>query len=191
MARDPDRTLAVAHASPGRLRLRLPWLAAHSAEATALADRLAEEPGVEEVEVRPRTGSVLLHFDEERTDADRLAERAAVLADAERVAEPTEDLAAYRARARAAAREGSDLARAFAAFVKGVNADVLTWTRGEADLPLMAATGLLVASAAEVVTSGELPVPAWYQLAWWALRTFALFEQPAIERTRSPLEELH
>ncbi|MGD9765793.1 MAG: HMA2 domain-containing protein [Candidatus Binatia bacterium] len=72
MATPVPRIIELAHASPGRLRLRCPWLRHDRGACTALADRIAKVRGVREVEVRPRTGSVLCQYDPARTNAEQL-----------------------------------------------------------------------------------------------------------------------
>ena len=39
----------------------------------------------------------------------------------------------------------------------------------------------LGAGAADVIASGKLPLPPWFNLAWWGFRTFMTTEQPEIQ----------
>ena len=49
------------------------------------------------------------------------------------------------------------------------------------DLGVLATLGLIGAGAAEIVVTGKLPIPPWFNLAWWGFRTFMTTEQPEIE----------
>jgi cation-transporting P-type ATPase I len=70
----------VIHALPGRVRLHAPaWR--HSAPGL-IEERLAGEAGVEEVRASSLTGNVLLRYDPEATDAERLCQAAAALVSA-------------------------------------------------------------------------------------------------------------
>ena len=68
------RVIYVVHTTPGRTRLRLPWLRRASEEAEPLAEGLQGVEGVEEVEVRPFTGSVLCRHDPYVLGADGVLE---------------------------------------------------------------------------------------------------------------------
>jgi hypothetical protein len=171
----PPRVIRVAHASPGRQRLRLTWLRGDRAAATALADHLAERPGVIEVAVRPRTGSLLCRFDERRTSAGKLI---AALRRETRVATVLRPGAPLPVVARAARPPGSSVGRAFVDAFRGLDEDVYAATSGRVDLGTLAGLGLLATGAAEVAITRQLPAPPWFSLAWWAFRTFTMFEPP-------------
>lgn len=163
------RILRRVHASPGRLRLRLPWLRKAEDEAAALADVLSQLVGVERVEVRPRTGSVLCLYDEERLAADAIAE--AVCAQTGAI-----ELAPGEAPPLPRRRRASALGRVLARSAAGINEDILDASGGSLDLGTLAALGFLALGAGEVAVTRTLPIPQWSSLAWWAFRTFTEFE---------------
>ncbi len=169
------RALRVVHAMEGRLRLRLPWLRRANGEATALADAIATWPGIIEVQVRPLTGSVLCLYDARNLSEAGLIERVAEATGAETIVprgeEPPPDL-----RARPGDGQRSSVARALARGVRQINADTLNATDGRLDLGTIAALGFIGAGALEILTTRQLPVPPWFNLAWWALQTFTTFE---------------
>ena len=173
---------------PGRLRLRLWWLRAHRERVEPLAQVVAALDGVERVEVRRFTGSVLVEYDAARIDEEHVA-RAVAEAVGGQVVRPGEEMAVEQDQlALDAYREGAELTRAATAFVKGLDARVLHWTEGGADAGTVVALALLAGGAAEVIATGQLPVPPWFQLAWWAFRTFATLEERTIDATAHPLE---
>jgi hypothetical protein len=177
------RFVQLVHSLPGRTRLRLAWLRHHPEEATALADALAAQPGIEEVQVRPSTGSVLVLHEPDLlgmegllTQVQRVTGGLPVVRPGERPPEDGEALARTL-------QEGSSLARAAARFVRGVNTDVVRASEGKADLGMLTAMGFVALGVGEVVTSGKLPLPPWFSLGWWAFRTFFSTEQAALEHS--------
>lgn len=178
-------TLHVAHDSPGRLRVRVGDLRADRAAAVALADAVAGLDGVLQVSVRPRTNSVLCFYDERRTDAARV-------------------LAALRRQRMAPPRQRSApadsgppakrLRRAVGDLFHALDADVVAATGGRLDLGTLTGLSLLGAGAAEIAVTRLIPAPPWFSLAWWAFRTFTMFDAngsdveaaaPAARRTRA------
>jgi len=169
-----ERYIRVVHELPGRLRLRLSWLGREPDLAVSLADRLAECRGVIEVAIRPRTGSVLCTFDPEIIDAagivdavQRHAQAATVLARGQSAPGPR----------RPVARSGSSMGHALADAFRGIDADVAAATDGRLDLGVIAALAFAGLGAGEVLFTRQLPAPPWFNLAWWAFRTFTMFEQ--------------
>ncbi len=170
------RIIQLVHQCPGRVRLRLPWLRDDADRAEAIAEVVAGlDPSVR-VEVRPWTGSVLCTYDPERLDADRVLDAvrrhtriAAVVRGRER--NPQAD--AEYARAREAGV--GTVTRSVAHGMRELNRDVLRATEGRLDLGSVAGLGFLTAGAAEIATLRSFPAPPWFNLAWWAFRTFTLF----------------
>jgi hypothetical protein len=186
------RAVELAHASAGRLRLRLRWLREDRAAAVRLAEQLTELPGIDEVAVRPWTGSVLCTYDAHHLDAERIIAA---------VRRHTQVTALHRAGdapaaiARRPAAVGSGFRRALGGLARSVDASIVDATDGHLDLGALAGLGFLVAGAAEIGVTRQLPVPPWFNLAWWAFRTFAISkpeeqtgEVPAARRrTTQPL----
>lgn len=181
------RVIYLVHASPGRTRLRLPWLRHEKGETEPLAEGLQRVEGVEEVEVRPFTGSVLCAHDPYVLSVDGLLDEVMRLTDVNVVVRPGEEPPEEEAELLRALSEGSGVARAAAQFFKGVNVDLLRATGGGMDLGSLTALGFIVAGAVDVTVRRTLPFPRWFNLAWWAFRTFTTAEKLAIERTANPL----
>jgi len=169
------RWLMVAHHLPERTRLRTQVLRKDPAACERLADALAALAGVREVAIRPYTGSILVEHAPTlplatlvHTVRDVLAiER--VLAAGERPPVPAE------------VPPVSTIAREVALAVRELDRDIRRGTEGSVDLGVLATLVFLGAGAAEVVASGELPLPPWFNLAWWGFRTFMTTEGPAID----------
>ena len=169
------RYLQIAHAIPGRTRLRYPPLRDDAAAATRIADALAAVSGVREVKVRPYTGSVLvLHDPAVTTEALVAAARAAV--PAQRVLQADE----------APPQEGptpslSRIAKLAATIAREIDRDLLRRTGGRLDLGTLATLGFFGAGALELAVERTVETPPWFNLAWWGYRTFTTSEKDEIE----------
>jgi hypothetical protein len=58
---------------------------------------------------------------------------------------------------------------------RDLNRSVLLATEGRLDLGALAGLGFLSLGAAEIAATRALPAPPWFNLAWWAFRTFTIF----------------
>lgn len=190
MSFHPPPLIEIVHRLEGRLRLRVFWLHDHPWFAPRLIDALSRLDGVDAVQVRAYTGSVLVEHQPDRIDEGALldAVRRVVGGHVRRTGEelPDEVLDLHRE----AFEEGTDLARSAAALLKSVDAGIVRATEGRADAATLAAAVFLAAGAVEIVGTGKLPIPPWFQLAWWAFRTFATLEQRTIEGTAHPLRRV-
>ena len=181
------RIIYIAHSSAGRVRLRLHWLRGAPGEAPPLADHLAALNGMIEAAVRPWTGSVLCHFDPERLDEARIIRAVQRCTRVTAVVRRGEEMPA--AAFEPAAAEGapaSSLARAVAESFSSINQQVLAATDGQLDLGILTSLGFMTAGAAEILVTRQLPAPPWFNLAWWAVRTFTTFERDTAKATSSP-----
>lgn len=171
------RWIQIVHQVPGRTRLHAPALRRDTVQCERLADALAAVPGAREVSVRPYTGTALVFHDRTLT-AQTLVESAARVIDA-RVLAPGEapPLPEH-------VPPFSSVARELAKVVRELDRDILRKTDGTVDLGTLATLGLFGAGAAEVAVSGKLPVPPWFNLAWWGFRTFMTAEEEEIEVDR-------
>jgi len=55
--------LKVVHGLPGRVRLRAAKIKGNPALARQAQEKLAKVPGIRQVEAKPGTGSLLIHYD--------------------------------------------------------------------------------------------------------------------------------
>jgi hypothetical protein len=169
------RWIAIAHRLPERTRLRSPVLRSDPPACERLADALAHVAGVRQVAIRPYTGSILIEHDA-RVAVDTL------VAEAQRVLSATTVLQ----RGDAPPVDGdvpafSSLARKVAHACLEIDRDLRRSTDGVVDLGTLAALGFAGAGAMEIAASGKLPLPPWFNLAWWAFRTFVTTEKEEIE----------
>ena len=166
--------IQIVHELPGRTRLRSPLLRRDDARCEQVADALAEQEGVREVVCRPYTGSVLVQHAPTLV-ADALADVAANVLDVyvlSRGAHPplTTSVPPF-----------SSVARKLVQAFREIDRDVRAKSDGAVDLGTLVTLGLFGAGAAEVAVTGKLPLPPWFNLAWWGYRTFMTAEREEIE----------
>ena len=172
------RWIQIAHHVPGRTRVLSPALRRDVASCERLADALAATPGVREVAVRPYTGTALVHHDRTLV-AEVVIEVGARAIDAQVLA-PGEPPPMSRT-----VPAFSSVARKLAHAVREIDRDILRKTDGAIDLGTLATLGLFGAGAAEIAATGKLPLPPWFNLAWWGFRTFMTTERAEIDADRT------
>jgi hypothetical protein len=167
----------IVHQMPGRTRLLSDVLRRDETRCAQVADVLAAVAGVHEVAVRPYTGSVLVQHARD-TSAQQLVEAAGhalgatILPPGTRPPVPT------------TAPHFSSVARKLVQAFGEIDRDVRIRTEGAADLGTLATLAFFAAGAAEIIASRELPLPPWFNLAWWGYRTFMTTEKEEIEVER-------
>jgi|HubBroStandDraft_6_1064221.scaffolds.fasta_scaffold258154_3 hypothetical protein len=174
---DPRAIVAVAHALARRVRLAAPPLAGERAACERVARALAEDPRIRRVTVRPATGSVILESDEGTLPAAELAERlrSLVLAERDEQGQPLPD------RAPEDQPGPTRIARAVVHATAAINADVRAALDQRADLGTILPVVFAALGVAEVGATGRMPVPTWFNLLWWSLRSFMTFNIRAVE----------
>lgn len=184
------RVVYVVHESWGRVRMRMEWIREERDEANRVADGLSGLMGVDTVEIRPFTGSVLVGFDPVQTGPKAIAGELAALSQATAICWPGEERPAEieRELVRVALASGSGVARAATQFMEEVDLAVLRATNGGVNLGTLAALSFMAAGAAEVVTKRKLPLPPWFQFGWWAFRTFSITEKRTIDGVREAFQ---
>ena len=65
--------------------------------------------------------------------------------------------------------------------VAGINADVRAALDQRADLGTLLPVVFAIAGLVEVGATGKMPVPTWFNLLWWSLRSFMSFNIRAVE----------
>jgi hypothetical protein len=165
----------VVHAMPGRVRLRVDKVKGNPALALKAQDRLGRVPGIKQVQVKPQTGSVLIHYDV----AGLLAEGAmAALTDGVSELFPEMGAAVTNLGIESLIRglatgEQTRSSGNLMKSLKSINAEVARITGG-LDLKLLIPMTLLFLGVRSLWTSKKLAVPAWYDYLWFAFSSFAM-----------------
>ena len=173
------RYLQIVHVLPGRVRLRCPALREDRDGADRVADALSQTPGVHEVKIRPYTGSILIEH-EPGVTTDALVDVAKGVLACDRVVAQGEEPPLPPE-----VPELAHIAKTLAATVGTLDRDILRMTEGDLDLGTLVTLGLFSVGAAQAIIDRELPLPPWFQLAWWGYRTFMTAEQDEIEGSTS------
>jgi copper chaperone CopZ len=168
----------VAHAMPGRVRLKVDKVKDNPAFARKAQEELSRMPGVKEVEVKPLTGSVLIHYD----TAVLLAE-GTLAAYTGGLAALFPELGAAAATmglqsliGRLAGGQQAPSANSLMTSLGKVNAEVARLTGGF-DLKLLIPTTLLFFGVRSLWTAKKVAVPAWFDYLWFAFSTFVMLNQ--------------
>jgi hypothetical protein len=164
----PQRTLAIAHHHPGRLRVRSRTFEWDEALREMTECWLAEQPGVCVVRSHAATGSMLVAYDPLRTDAGEL-------------------LTAIAARARLPIAEPAprDLpAQSVFDVARSLEERVLGWSGGRFGLGLFIPVALGVGSIGSFLWSAHLRAPRWDNLLYWGVQCFCLLNVDHRRRRR-------
>jgi hypothetical protein len=168
----------VAHAMPGRVRLKVDKVKGNPAFARKAQEKLSRMPGVKGVEVKPLTGSVLIYY-----DAAALLAEGTLAAFTGGFAELFPELGAAATTmglesllGRLAGDRQAPSAGNLMNSLGKVNAEVARLTGGF-DLKLLIPMTLLFFGVRSLWTAKKVTVPAWYDYLWFAFSTFVMLNQ--------------
>jgi hypothetical protein len=171
----PDELAHVAHIAPHRVRFRAPLIASHAEVCRRIAERFAQSTGAhDKITLRVVTGSIIVEGPAGNIDADALLERLRECVQAE--------ASQFPPAVRGSTKIAKSVARAFAAL----NSDVRGGLRHRADLAALLPVFLATLAVGQVVTTGRLPAPAWFNFCWWSFRAFLTFNKDAATEEESP-----
>lgn len=178
--------ITIAHAIPGRVRLKVAHVRDDAAFASELRQKLAAMLGVREVEVRPRTGSVVILYDVAvlgtGDSLQSLAESLTPLFPGL----TAEDLNAFATLAAtgAAATEMPSVGESVRAFFASINDNIRRATGGSADLKILLPLTLFAIGVRSLLKSDKLVSPTWYDFLWFALGTYFMLNPKPNENRR-------
>jgi hypothetical protein len=151
----PDAVIA--HASKGRLRVKIPSQRGNLGALKFYGDQFASCPGVLSIEVNPATGSMLLIH---QTSVVELAEYARsknlfILKEQKSSKEPS-----------------ADLRRNIGETFKSIDRQIQSLTGGDLDLSGVALAAMIVAGTAEILVGNAGPIP-WFTAYWYAFHLYS------------------
>lgn len=155
----PDAVIA--HASTGRLRIRIPSQKGNLSELKSHGDQFAACPGVLSIEVNPVTGSILLIH---QTTVSAIAEyaRSKNLFSLEEQKGPKVPSA--------------DLHRNLGETFKSVDRQIQNLTDGDMDLRGVALAALILMGSAQILTGNAGSIP-WFAAYWYAYHLYSKTEE--------------
>ncbi|HXY55532.1 MAG TPA: hypothetical protein VEM40_12760 [Nitrospirota bacterium] len=151
----PDAVIA--HASRGRLRIKIPSQRGKLVALKSYGDQFASCPGVLSIEVNPATGSMLLIH---QTTLAEIAEyaRSKNLFILKEQKSPKEPSAGLR----------GDIGKTF----KSLDRQIQSLTDGDLDLSGFTFAALIVAGTAQILSGNAGPIP-WFAAYWYAFHLYS------------------
>ena len=151
----PDAVIA--HASTGRLRIKIPSQKGNVGALKSYGDPFAACPGVLSIEVNPSTGSILLLH---QTTVREISEYAR-----------SKDLFSLQEH-KVPKAPSADMRRSLGESFKSVDRQIQSLTDGELDLSGLALAGLVIAGTAQIVTGNAGAIP-WFAAYWYAFHLYS------------------
>jgi hypothetical protein len=151
----PDAVIA--HASTGRLRVKIPSQRGNLGALKSYGDQLAACPGVLSIEVNPVTGSMLLIH---QTTVDEIATYAR-----------SKDLFSLEEQ-KGPKAPSADLRRNLGEAFKSIDRQIRSLTDGDMDLRGAALAALIVMGSAEILAGNAGPIP-WFAAYWYAYHLYS------------------
>ena len=167
-------TVTVAHAIPGRLRLKVAHIKNDPDLVNELRQRLAAVTAVQQVEVNADTGSVILHYDATALNTE---ESFRALAVALASVFPGVDLihvnlSSLLSPNGTAAATAPVIASSIRAFFAKLNDNIDAASGGTADLKTILPLLLFGLGIRSVLKTDKPLAPTWYDFLWFALGTY-------------------
>lgn len=171
--------VTVAHAFPGRVRLKIPEVRGNPELARQAQEKLGRVPGIQRVEANPATGSLLILYDLALlASVEALGPLGEIFAELF-PAVALEELAAglqELMEAGGAATTTSDLLGVF-------NSAGKPGLTGNSNLNLLLPLTLLFLGGRSLFSSKEKLFPAWYDYLWFGFSTFVMLNRRWVEGT--------
>ncbi|MER3424716.1 MAG: hypothetical protein C4293_17325 [Nitrospiraceae bacterium] len=180
----------IAHALPGRIRLKISRLKQDSSLGRAIEERFSSVPGIERVEANTTTGSLLVLYDQERIGGiDSLLALSetfrSLFPDIDVHTEELQDLlwAQFGNGSKPRPSLGTDVSAYFASL----NVHLARATGG-LDFNIVLPVALFVLGIRGILLSEKIPFPAWYDFLWFSFATFHMLNRPPTEAS-SPIDD--
>ena len=171
--------IKVVHALPGRVRVKAAQVKGNPDFARKVQEKLAEVPGIREVETNPVTGSVLVFFDLATSMAETIEPLGEVLAEFFPEIEALSlisGLASLAAAPDAGANPGGKLG----AGIHALNAQVGRITGG-LDLKLLAPLALIFLGVRGFLAAQKTTFPNWHDYLWFGFSSLVMLNRDWFE----------
>jgi cation transport ATPase len=181
--------LKIAHQVPGRIRMKIPSAKGNAELLEEIRKTFSAVPGIEEVQVNPDTGSVVLRYDTDRHDdfhasfAHRLKEHHA---EPHRARPPTNEIDALASTIEQEANflaEHSDTAKAVVDFCRHWDKEIKLASGNMFDFKMVLCVGLVGFMIFEVGAAAATPV--WVTLTLFGMNHFIEMQTELAEQLRA------
>jgi hypothetical protein len=168
--------IRVAHALPGRVRLKVDRVKGNALLAREAQEKLAKVPGIRGVEAKADTGSLLIHYDpEELFSLGSLEILSLTLGEIF----PEIEVASMAAWLTSLAEQAAPGAQPEAAA--GAPGAWARLAPGGVDLRLLVPFTLVLFGARALLSSEKVGYPAWYDYLWFGFSTFVMLNRGLVE----------
>ena len=182
-----DARVKVAHAVPGRIRLRIPRIKNDCDYAANVRVRLGALPGITSVEANPVTGSVVVTYDDAETSLPDLVPD--LSEEFHRHLFPDVDRSQIESML-CASPNGSTtappLARRIYSVLGTVDHGLGLATGGSLDLRVLLPVSLFVLGIGRLLSHSNVPTPTWFDLLWFSFGTFVALNAPSAPVAQPP-----
>lgn len=185
-----SKGLKVVHALPGRVRLKVAQVKGNKTLARRAEKKLAQVPGIKQVEAKANTGSLLIHYDPEVLFAAAsmgiLEETLGELFPEIEVVSLIAGLACLEKSP--GADPGLALAEGITGSFRALNARVSQLTGG-LDLKILVPLALILFGLRGLWQSEKVTAPSWSNLLWFGFATFVMLNRGPVEGTAGTAKE--
>ncbi len=174
--------LKIVHALPGRVRLRVATVKGNPALARRVQKKLAAVPGIRQVEAKPGTGSLLIHYDTgellSTASLDILTETLGELFPEIEVLNLATGLASLAEDCVAAT--SPTIGAGWTSSLQAANRQVARFTGG-LDLKLLVPLALIFFGLRKLWAGGQVASPAWSDYLWFGFASFVMLNRGLVE----------
>jgi|SRR3984893_18137481 hypothetical protein len=177
--------LQIAHQVPGRIRMKVPSAKGNAEQLEQYKQTLSLIPGIEQVDVNPETGSIILRYDPDRHDDFHAGFHHHCNHHHGHAAghrPPTNEIDALASKIEQEAEflaEHSEAARAVVDFCKRADREIKVATGNVLDLKMVLAIGVIGFTIFEVGATAATPV--WVTLSLFGLNHFIEMQAEQLE----------
>jgi Heavy metal associated domain 2 len=175
--------LKVVHALPGRVRLKAAKVKGNPALARRAEKKLAQVPGIKQVEARASTGSLLIHYDLEDLFSEASLEAlSATLGELFPEIEVGALMAGLLSLTEnpAVGGAGSAMAEGITGSLSALNTGVSKITGG-LDLKVLVPLGLIFWGLRGILAAEKISPPSWSNLLWFGFASFIMLNRGLVE----------
>ncbi len=170
--------LKVVHALPGRVRLRVAKVKGNPALARQAQEKLVRVPGIRQVEAKPGTGSLLIHYDGDRLfSPDSLEILSETLGELFPEIEVLSLAAGLASLAESpGAGTGPPIVAGLTGSLQAANAQLAKLTGG-LDLKLLAPLALVLFGLRRLWAAETVAFPSWSDYLWFGFASFIMLNR--------------
>jgi hypothetical protein len=183
MAPNELKGVTVMHAMPGRVRVKIARVRKNPELARQAQEKLGQVPGIHRVEANHLTGSLLILYDlASLASLETLGPLAEVMGELF----PEIELESLAGGLQELADNGYSAVTPGVGEIVGTASQHLALFPGSPGLNLLLPLTLLFLGARKLLSSRDVPLPAWYDYLWFGFSTFVMLNRRWVEDFPAP-----